>query len=65
VKSSLTCRDGDVEFGVCPVALVQYLFTMMLWNDNMYPVMLEVCDVLIYLFIYLFIFVFSRQGFSV
>ena len=30
------------------LALVQYFLTMMFWNDNIYPVMLEVCDQLFY-----------------
>jgi hypothetical protein len=34
----------------CPAvfwsALVQYFLTMMFWNGNVYPVMLEVCDLL-------------------
>jgi hypothetical protein len=28
------------------LALVQYFLTMMFWNGNVYPVMLEVCDLL-------------------
>ena len=38
----------SLEFAqlVFGLALVQYFLTMTFWNGNVYPVMLEVCDLL-------------------
>jgi hypothetical protein len=48
MKSTLT-SDMDMQFGVCPAGLwscfdFQYFLTMTFWDGNVYPVMLEVCD---------------------
>jgi hypothetical protein len=34
---------AQLDFGL---ALVQYFFTMMFWNGDVYPVRLKVCDLL-------------------
>ena len=40
---SLELEFAQLVFGL---ALVQYFLTMTFWNGNVYPVMLEVCDLL-------------------
>ena len=50
LKSTLTSDIviQSLEFAqlVFCLALVQYFLTMTFWNGNVYPVMLEVCDLL-------------------
>ena len=50
LKSTLTSdmEMQSLEFAqlVFGLALVQYFLTMMFWNGNICPVMLEVCDLL-------------------
>ena len=50
LKSALTSdmEMQSLEFAqlVFGLAVVQYFLTMMFWNGHIYPVMLEVCDLL-------------------
>lgn len=41
-------RHGNMELNqlVFGLSLVQYFFTMKFWNSNVYPVILELCDLL-------------------
>jgi hypothetical protein len=47
-EESIDIQMLSLEFAQMPfgLAVVQYFLTMAFWNDNVYPVMLEVSDLL-------------------